>query len=175
MIFGPTHSCCWSKKSRQKEDDWMLLWRKIPTLLGVNKTVLFTYMVLGFVKKQNTRLWQTPFFFRNLELTSKIVWRNKCYRKHSILFYFTLTSLCFLPWLLLQVAVLGKPENCASCICHVRKRFSWGITVACICAFEKFCNFPLTLPLSLLFRQLSIVAEKKNWQKSYIHTFQGVP
>ena len=45
-----------------------------------------------FLKKQKTHSWQTPFFFRILELTSKIIWQNKYYRKQSILFYFTLTS-----------------------------------------------------------------------------------
>ena len=43
----------------------------------------------------------------------------------------------FLPCLLLQVAVLRKPENFASYVRHVvRKRLGWGITVACTCAFE---------------------------------------
>ena len=37
----------------------------------------------------------------------------------------------------------------------VSKRLGWGITIACICAFEQFCHFPLTLPFSLLFRKLS--------------------
>ena len=56
----------------------------------------------------------------------------------------------------LQVTVMRKPENFASYVRHVvRKRLGWGITVACTCAFEQFCHFSLTLPLSLLFRKLS--------------------
>ena len=163
MIFGPTHSCCWSKKSRQKKMTERYSEKKIPSCEEWYKPVSSHIHGSRFLKKQNNRSWKIPFFFRNLELTSKIIWWNKYYRKQSILFYFMPASRCSLPCLLLQIAVLRKPKSCASYVRHVvRKRLGWGITVPCTSAFERYCHFLLT-SLSLLYRKLSYYCSQKTF------------
>ena len=89
MIFGPTHSCCWSKKSRQKKMTECYSEEKSPSCEEWYKPVSSHIHGSGFLKKQNFCSWQIPFFFRNLELTSKIIWWNKYYKKQ---FYFILHS-----------------------------------------------------------------------------------